>query len=547
MTLHKVFLAFLVFAISVSGQDQFQTVFKSQPETEPTFRFHHPIRRVAVVGAGPSGLQATTRLVEHNFTVRLFERSPYPGGNWQYSEETAVREPYPYQAGNYYAEIPAQIPTKRYYHESDDGLTLDYRWREHWRPRPVWYNLFTNSPKVSTELPDVPYDPEVPWVLDRDTIQRHVRSYASHHCLNSNDYCPPKAAHTAPPVTSYSTRVERIEKDAETHTWVLTLRRLQRLHESNRILEEWWTESFDAVFLAAGPWASTHVPDIAGIVDWSKAKVGEQYSVYHSQTYRHPERYAGKTVLIVGSSVSASEIARDISPYTDRIIASVRVRLLSNCGIRRKFSLSRFPNVTEIVPEIASFEPLKTHTDGIRDGKVHLINGSIILATGYRSSPFALFLHIQRTQFERGRTTRTPEDTLWTGHWVQDPTIAYSIGRTWTLGRYQAYGLAKVWAGKAQVPPLDQTDEETKPPSMEWFGEDIFRRYITWLNDASLKYGGRFVEPPPIEYVVIKLNPSVLTHYSQEPRGSEILLGGSFPHRERHGAGRHRPELHFQS
>lgn len=96
MTLHKVFLAFLVFAISVSGQDQFQTVFKSQPETEPTFRFHHPIRRVAVVGAGPSGLQATTRLVDHNFTVRLFDRSPHPGGNWQYSEETAVREPYPY-------------------------------------------------------------------------------------------------------------------------------------------------------------------------------------------------------------------------------------------------------------------------------------------------------------------------------------------------------------------------------------------------------------------------------------------------------------------
>jgi hypothetical protein len=147
---------------------------------------------------------------------------------------------------------------------------------------------------VSTELPDVPYGPEVPWVLDHDTIQRHVRSYASHHCLNSNDYCPPKTAPSAPPVTSYSTRVERVEKDEQSHTWVLTLRRLERLRESNRILEEWWTETFDAVFLAAGPWASTHVPEIAGIVDWSKAKVGEQYSVYHSQTYRHPERYAGK-------------------------------------------------------------------------------------------------------------------------------------------------------------------------------------------------------------------------------------------------------------
>ncbi|KAJ7750164.1 hypothetical protein B0H14DRAFT_2636235 [Mycena olivaceomarginata] len=49
--------------------------------------------------------------------------------------------------GDYYAAIPPQIPTSRYYNEGDDGLTLDFRWREHWRPRPVWYNLFTNPPK----------------------------------------------------------------------------------------------------------------------------------------------------------------------------------------------------------------------------------------------------------------------------------------------------------------------------------------------------------------------------------------------------------------
>jgi hypothetical protein len=57
--------------------------------------FQHPIRRVAVVGAGPSGLQAVVHLIAHNFTVRLFERAPDPGGNWLYSEEPPLREPYP--------------------------------------------------------------------------------------------------------------------------------------------------------------------------------------------------------------------------------------------------------------------------------------------------------------------------------------------------------------------------------------------------------------------------------------------------------------------
>ncbi|KAJ6585525.1 hypothetical protein B0H19DRAFT_1250331 [Mycena capillaripes] len=505
VALQKALVALLSFGVLVSAQGHFQKVFEL-----PQHTFHHPIKRVAVVGAGPAGLQAAAKLVEHNFTARLFERAPHPGGNWLYSEETPVRESYPDEPAGKTTEIPAQFPQTRYYSEGDDGLTLNQRWVEHWRPRPVWYSLHTNSPKVSTELPDVKYDPESPWVLSNHAIQRHVRSYASHHCLNSGDNCPASAS--APPVTSYSTRVERVEKDVDTHTWVLTLRRLERLRESNRILEEWWTETFDAVVIATGPYTAAHVPDIDGIVDWSKAKVGEQYSIYHSQSYRHPERYADKTVLIVGASVSASEIARDIGPFAHRIIASIRPPT-NRSGMRQR-SLSRFPNITEFVPEIASFKPLKTHTNGIRDGKIHLINGSvlqgideIILATGFRSYPL----------YPHNSTTRRPENIYWTGHYIPDPTLAYTIGRPWTMGRYQSYGFAKVWEGTARLPPppppeqmSEEAPERGSGPYWRdmWLGEALFRHYITWLNDASLEHGGRFVEPPPIE------NLELLNYYS---------------------------------
>ena len=50
-----------------------------------TYQFPHPIRRVAVIGAGPAGLQAAAALVDHGFEVRLFDRTRNPGGNWQYS------------------------------------------------------------------------------------------------------------------------------------------------------------------------------------------------------------------------------------------------------------------------------------------------------------------------------------------------------------------------------------------------------------------------------------------------------------------------------
>ncbi|KAJ7490578.1 FAD/NAD-P-binding domain-containing protein [Mycena latifolia] len=498
----KVFLVLLSFVFSVFTRTQYQGVFETPKPLGTTF--HHPIRRVAVVGAGPSGLQAAAKLIEHSFTVRLYERAPHPGGNWLYSEEVPVRESYPDRPVGETADIPALLPTTRYYNDGDDGLTLDDRWAEHWQPRPLWHSLHTDSPKVSMELPDVKYDPDTPWVLSTHTIQRHVRSYASHHCLNSNDDCP--ATPGAPPVTAYSTRVEKVEKDTETHTWVLTLRRLERLRESHRIRAEWWTETFDAVVLATGPYVAPHVPDIEGIVDWSKATEEGHYSMYHSQRYRHPEGYADKTVLIIGASVSASEIARDLSAFAHRIIASVRPPN-DTTGMRQR-SLDRFPNITEFVPEIASFEPLGEHRNGIRDGKIHLINGSIlqgideiILATGFRG--YSLFP--PNTLNHRGRTTRRPENIHWTGHYIPDPTLAYTNGRPWTLGRYQSYGLAKVWQGTASLPTPEDTEfaDEGRNGTYrrEWLGEELFRRYVTWLNDASLEHGGRLVEPPPIECV----------------------------------------------
>lgn len=57
--------------------------------------FNKTIKRVAVIGAGPAGLQAAAELKEHNFEVRLFERAPGPGGNWRYSDDIPARESYP--------------------------------------------------------------------------------------------------------------------------------------------------------------------------------------------------------------------------------------------------------------------------------------------------------------------------------------------------------------------------------------------------------------------------------------------------------------------
>ncbi|KAJ7792160.1 FAD/NAD-P-binding domain-containing protein [Mycena olivaceomarginata] len=453
MAFLKVYLVLLSFVISVSTQSQ--DVFETPKPLWPTF--DHPIRRVAVVGAGPAGLQAAAKLIEHNFTVRLFERAPHPGGNWLYSEETPGRR---------LRYLPSSVT--RYYNEGDDGLTLDDRWTEHWQPRPLWKSLHINTPKVSTELPDVKYDPDTPWVVSHHAVQRHVRSYASHHCLNSNDYCPATAS--APPATAYSTRVEKVEKNMEAHTWVLTLRRLERLHESHRILAEWWTETFDAVVLATGPYTAPHVPDIDGIVDWSKATEG-------GNTAYITRRYTG---IRSGMGQDRADCRRLCLPLKSHgtsvrlLIASLQASGLPSMPSMRQLDLSRFPNITEFVPEIAFLEPLSGHRNGIRSGKIHLINGSvlqgideIILATGFRG--YSLF-----------------------------PPNSASLD----FGAIPIIRAREGVEGSARLPTSEQMKLEEEY-WREWLGEEVFRRYITWLNNASLEHGGRFVEPPPIENLEI--------------------------------------------
>lgn len=63
--------------------------------TDDYYHFSHEIRRVAVIGAGPAGLQAAAALLDEGFEVRLFERADQPGGNWYYQDRVPVAASFP--------------------------------------------------------------------------------------------------------------------------------------------------------------------------------------------------------------------------------------------------------------------------------------------------------------------------------------------------------------------------------------------------------------------------------------------------------------------
>ncbi|KAI0821409.1 FAD/NAD-P-binding domain-containing protein [Irpex lacteus] len=548
-------LALAVLAVGASSAFAGQVVLGSSYESStPRFQhdptrwtvFNNTIKRVAVIGAGPAGLQAAAALAEHNFTVRLFDRAPGPGGNWLYSEEVPVRESYPDTPIDQKPWLPKQFPATVYYRNGDHGLTLDQRWREHWQPRSIWNSLHTNSPAVITALEEVPYPPDHTWVISAHRIGAHVRAYATLKNLNSNDNSS---------IHSYSTRVEDFEKVGS--KWVLTLRHLKHLEEPDRLKATYWQEEFDAVVVGSGPYNSPHVPEIDGLLQWSKVTDPSSpsgFSVYHSRVYRNPEGYSGKNVLVIGVGTSGSEIARDLAPYAQNVYASHKNYDWDKLHPFQRRSFRRFPKETKFIGEIEKFERLESLNHGIKNGNIKLKNGTtltgfdeIILATGYnRANPFLLkaLETIPGNPPESESLAKPPSDVFgsntwpkvhWTGNYIPDPTLAFTTVRPWTAGKWQSYGLAKIWSGTARIP--NEAELWRQYNSSRWnnfrglYGtgpsQALERQYVTWLNNESLEFGGRLVNFPPLQ------NREIFSYYANQEWEFSYITAQNFTNFEK--------------
>jgi cation diffusion facilitator CzcD-associated flavoprotein CzcO len=85
-------------------------------------------------------------------------------------------------------------------------------------------------------------------------------------------------------LVSYNTTVEKAEKIGS--EWKLILRR-----ETEKGVNEWWIEWFDAVVVASGHYSVPYIPRIEGLEEFEKGQLG---SVKHSKMFRGREAYRGK-------------------------------------------------------------------------------------------------------------------------------------------------------------------------------------------------------------------------------------------------------------
>ncbi|KAH6686855.1 thiol-specific monooxygenase [Plectosphaerella plurivora] len=388
------------------------------------------VKRVAVIGAGPAGAIAVDALAQEKVfdLIRVFERREAAGGCWIGDDVPPPLLSDLEALGNRTADgpvpvpenLPAQTPKLQVPRFSDSSI---YPYLE--------TNIDTVPMSFSKELiPAVRSEASIA-LHGEDTPFRHwkvVRGYIQ-GLLQRNGY---------EDLVSYSTTVERVEKVG--HEWKVTLRK------DGAEKDYWWVEWFDAVVVANGHYSVPYVPAIEGLEQFEKLRPG---SVLHSKNFRGRDYYRGKRVVVVGASVSAADIAFDLTSVAQTPVHAV----VNGHKANIYFGDEAFNH-----PRIArrgTITRIEGRTVHFAEGKPAEDVEHIIFGTGYTwTLPFLPSVEV--------RNNRVP---LLYQHVVyqKDPTLlfvgAVGAGLTFRIFEWQAVLAARILAGRASLPPLAEQEQ----------------------------------------------------------------------------------------
>lgn len=268
------------------------------------------VRRVAVVGAGAAGLCAARHILSRPQTFAppvVFELSDSVGGTWRYEDVTNHSE--------------------RPFHNS------------------MYRDLRTNLPKEVMMFPDFPFSPELDSFLPHQDVQKYLDRYSESHRIPAHIRFNTMVENVMPVVTA--------TEEGEGTQW--EVRSCDR--QGRR------TETFDSVFVCSGHYSDPHIPHIPGIENFKG-------QVLHSHSYRYPEPFSGRSVVVLGAKASGLDISIEMAKAGAQVT-------LSHGRPRLAFPLP--PNIQQ-ANSVESIE---------QDGRIRFQDGSVAKAdvlmfcTGY--------------------------------------------------------------------------------------------------------------------------------------------------------------------
>ncbi|TRZ03487.1 hypothetical protein DNTS_000503 [Danionella cerebrum] len=240
-------------------------------------------RSIAVIGAGAAGLCAARHILSRPDTFDppvVYEMTGHLGGTWFYVDR-ATRGDNPVHSSMY-------------------------------------RDLRTNLPKEIMMFPDFPFDEQLPSFLHHSSIQQYLEKYSETFDISRH--------------IKFNTMVEKVKPvtmETETGgavTWEVI---------SCGTCGDQKTQTFDSVFVCNGHYSDPHLPHIPGIENF-KGKV------LHSHSYRCPEPFANKSVVILGAKASGVDISIELAQVNAQVILSHNnpsVSLPPHLGIRQACSV----------------------------------------------------------------------------------------------------------------------------------------------------------------------------------------------------------------
>ncbi|KAK7042291.1 dimethylaniline monooxygenase [Favolaschia claudopus] len=491
----------------------------SNSESE-SYQFKWPIRNVAIIGAGVSGLLAYRELVDAGFEIRMFERDAIPGGIWHYTDETPVPAPIPNEdpkIADYEPSLPPQgvpLPFERWYADHNASISTAERWRRHRAPHGVWKSLTSNVPAPLMHFNGLPFPPETPWHIPQDMLVRYIRSAYSFFGINSNDENPR---------ISYGTRVElvkkRFDENGMERGWRLTLKKFDRSGTSS-CKEVWWTEVCPAKYVVRCLIILTRRTSMPLLLPRGTSM---PRSCRRFRAFR--KMFSNKSVLMVGAGVSyPSQILyrgmlrrADIHRFVKhkRNYLSLRVHSTTPLDF-----LQLLPHDVQIVPGIERFHA-SNGTIQFSDGTTLSDIDHIVFSTGYQYTfPFLPQYHNSSIPMNEEGPEDQPQPLVTDGShyrslyrdfiYIEEPTLVNLNTVTWTFGEYFAIALARVWSGTARLPNQKEMWKEYRHAVADrgGYGKGVlyfnFVEYIKffsgWLNSAAFEFGGKTVDGLPGDY-----------------------------------------------
>ncbi|KAH7269436.1 uncharacterized protein BKA55DRAFT_495639 [Fusarium redolens] len=365
------------------------------------------VRRIAIIGAGPSGLAAARYLLaEKKFSkIRVFEQRATPGGVWNYTP--LARE----QGFSVPRTQPSFTPDQAFW--PNDNGDVEFM-------SPIYDLLETNIPHSLMRYSDKEF-PQGSSLFPRHSI---VLQYLKDYAQEIN------------PHISYQTQVLNVEKPDPNRSQPWTVEVLDL--KTNKVTKD----EYDAVVVASGHYNDPFIPDIPGLVGFDKAYPG---AISHSKFYRRPNDFKDKKVIVVGNSASGVDVSAQLSTVAKQPIF-----------VSEKEKPTVIPPAKEPwaagVPEIVEFLPSQR---GVRfaNGQVENNVDAVLFCTGFHYSyPFLKSLDPTVVVPSGGHAAHLWEQILYTA----DPTLSFlSVPQRivpFPIAEAQSALIARFWSGRLNPP-----------------------------------------------------------------------------------------------